>query len=82
MSSGLFTPPGSFARPDEFMAFARVLKRHNAAYFTHVRDESNKIVESVEEAIAVACATGVHTEIVHLKCSGVDTWGRRRRSPR
>ncbi|HEX3861945.1 MAG TPA: amidohydrolase family protein, partial [Stellaceae bacterium] len=28
MSSGLFTPPGSFAQPGEFMAFARVLKRH------------------------------------------------------
>ena len=76
LSSGLFTPPGSFAQPDELMAFARVLKRHNAAYFTHVRDESNKIVESVEEAIAVARATGVHTEIVHLKCSGVDNWGK------
>src|SRR5262249_10233659 len=43
MSSGLFTPPGSFARPDEMMALCTVLKRHNAAYFTHIRDESNKI---------------------------------------
>ena len=42
MSSGLFTPPGSFAQPDEMMALCAVLKRHNAAYFTHIRDESNK----------------------------------------
>jgi N-acyl-D-amino-acid deacylase len=76
MSSGLFTPPGSFAAPSEMLAFGRVLKRQNAAYFTHIRDESNKVLDSVEEAIAFARASGVHVEIVHLKCSGVDNWGR------
>src|SRR6476620_9279263 len=76
MSSGLFTPPGSFAKPDEMIAFCAVLKRHNAAYFTHIRDESNKVLEGVEEAIDIARACGVHVEIVHLKCSGVDNWGK------
>lgn len=76
MSSGLFTPPGSFAEPSELLAFGAVLKRRNAAYFTHVRDESNRIVESVEEAIAFARTCGVHVEIVHLKCSGLDNWGK------
>ena len=36
--------------------FAPSLKRHNAAYFTHIRDESNRVLEAVEEAIAVARA--------------------------
>src|SRR5215471_11098223 len=76
MSSGLFTPPGSFAQPDEMMALCTVLQRHNAAYFTHIRDESNKVVEGVDEAIDIARASGVHVEIVHLKCSGVDNWGK------
>ncbi len=76
MSSGLFTPPGSFAQADEIMAFCAVLKRHNAGYFTHIRDESNNVMEAVEEAIDVARACGVHVEIVHLKCSGVDNWGK------
>jgi len=76
MSSGLFTPPGSFAQPGEMMALCAVLKRHNAAYFTHIRDESNKVMEGVEEAIDIAHACGIHVEIVHLKCSGVDNWGK------
>ena len=76
MSSGLFTPPGSFAKPDELRTLCMVLKKHNAAYFTHVRDESNKVMEAVEEAIDVARVTGVHVEIVHLKCSGMDNWGK------
>jgi N-acyl-D-aspartate/D-glutamate deacylase len=76
MSSGLFTPPGSFAKPDEMRTLCTVLKKHNAAYFTHIRDESNNVMDAIEEAIDIARATGVHVEIVHLKCSGVDNWGK------
>jgi N-acyl-D-amino-acid deacylase len=76
MSSGLFTPPGSFAKPDEMMTLCAVLKRYNAVYFTHIRDESNKVMDAVEEAIDIARSCGVHVEIVHLKCSGVDNWGK------
>src|SRR5271155_5462898 len=76
MSSGLFTPPGCYAEPGEMIAFGHVLKRHNAAYFTHLRDESNKVIEAVAEAIEVAEQCGVHVEIVHFKCSGVDNWGK------
>lgn len=76
MSSGLFTPPGSFARPDEMKALCTVLKRHNAAYFTHIRDEANEVMEAIGEAIDIARSCGVHVEIVHLKCSGIDNWGK------
>jgi N-acyl-D-amino-acid deacylase len=76
MSSGLFTPPGSYAAPAEMVALGRVLKRHNAGYFTHLRDESNKVIEAVAEAIEIAQTCGVHVEIVHFKCSGLDNWGK------
>ena len=36
------------------IALCRVVKRHNAGYFTHLRDESNKVLEAVEEAIEIA----------------------------
>jgi N-acyl-D-amino-acid deacylase len=75
-SSGLFTPPGSFAAPDELTRLCEIVKRHKAGYFTHIRDESDGVLEGVEEAIAVARAHGIHVEIVHLKCSGVDNWGK------
>jgi N-acyl-D-aspartate/D-glutamate deacylase len=45
-------------------------------YFTHIRDEASRVLEGVEEAIDVARACGIHVEIVHLKCSGVDNWGK------
>ena len=39
LSTGLFTPPSSYAERDEIVALCTVLKRHNGAYFTHIRDE-------------------------------------------
>jgi N-acyl-D-amino-acid deacylase len=80
LSSGLFTAPGSYARPDEMAALCRVAKRYNAGYFTHLRDESNKVLDAVAEAIDIAETCGVHVEIVHFKCSGLDNWGKAARA--
>jgi N-acyl-D-amino-acid deacylase len=76
LSSGLFTPPSSYADRAEMVALCNVLRRHNAAYFTHLRDESNNVIAAVEEAIDIARTCHVHVEIVHLKCSGLDNWGK------
>ena len=75
LSSGLFTPPGSYSEGEEIVALGRVLARHGARYATHIRDESNGVFEAVDEAIAFAEATGVHVQIVHFKLSGTDNWG-------
>jgi N-acyl-D-amino-acid deacylase len=75
LSSGLFTAPGCYADAAEIHALARVLRRHGAAYSSHIRDEADHVGEAVREAIAVAEATGVHVQIAHLKLSGVDNWG-------
>ena len=76
LSSGLFTAPGSFARAEELHDLLAVVRRHRGTYATHVRDESDGIFDAVREAIAAAEASGVHVQIVHLKLSGVDNWGR------
>jgi N-acyl-D-aspartate/D-glutamate deacylase len=76
LSSGLFTPPGSYAQRAEMIALGHVLRRHNAGYFTHLRDESSRVLDAVAEAIELAEVCGVHVEIVHFKCSGTDNWGK------
>ena len=75
LSSGLFTAPGIFAKPQEMVALGDVLKRHGGAYSSHVRDEANHVFEAVREAIAVGERCGVHVQIAHLKLSGTDNWG-------
>jgi N-acyl-D-amino-acid deacylase len=76
LSTGLFTPPSSYADRAEIVVLCNVVKRHNAGYFTHIRDEANKVIPAVEEAIDIARTCGIHVEIVHLKCSGLDNWGK------
>ena len=76
LSTGLFTPPGCFAEPDEILALAHVLKRHGGGYFSHLRDEAGHVFEALDEAIHVGAETGVHVQVVHVKLSGVDNWGR------
>ena len=58
------------------MRLCEIVKRHKAGYFTHIRDESDGVLESVEEALAVAREHRIHIEIVHMKCSGVNNWGK------
>jgi len=76
LSTGLFTPPGCFAETDEIIALAKVLKRHGAGYFSHLRDEANHVFEALDEAIRIGAASGVHVQVVHVKLSGLDNWGR------
>jgi N-acyl-D-aspartate/D-glutamate deacylase len=72
LSSGLFTAPGSFARPDEIAALLTVVRRHGGRYATHLRSEAGAVVEAVREAIAASETSRVPTHIVHFKLSGVE----------
>ena len=76
MSTGLFTSPGSYAKTDELVALAKTLETHHAAYFTHLRDESNGVMQALEEAIAIGQEAKIHVQVVHFKCSGLDNWGK------
>ena len=75
MSSGLFTAPGSYAAGEELVELGAILKRHGALYFTHLRDEANRVYDAVDEATEFGERTGVHVQIVHIKLSGMDNWG-------
>jgi N-acyl-D-amino-acid deacylase len=79
LSSGLFTAPGSYSEADEMVALGRIVASHGGRYFTHLRDESEGVFDAVAEAVLFGERTGVHVQIVHLKLSGLDNWGRAER---
>ena len=76
MSSGLVYPPGLFSRPQELTELARVCAAAGGIYTTHMRNEGNRLLEAVEEAIGVAEASGVQLVISHLKASGKPNHGK------
>ena len=75
MSTGLFTAPGNYAKSEELLALAGVLRRHAATYASHIRDEANHVFEAVREAISIGESAGVRVQIAHLKLSSTDNWG-------
>jgi N-acyl-D-amino-acid deacylase len=75
LSSGPFTAPGAFARPQELESLAAVAARRGAGYTTHLRNEAGAVFSALQEAIAVAQRTGARTRIVHAKVSGAGSWG-------
>ena len=76
VSTGLIYQPGSFARTPELIALAKVAAKHHGFYASHIRGESKRIGEALDEAFTIAREARVPVEIWHLKVSGRANWGR------
>lgn len=74
MSSGLTYAPGVYAEPREIHALARVVADHGGFYASHLRNESQHLIDALDEIISVASATGVAVQISHLKALGREHW--------
>ncbi len=75
-SSGLEYTPGEFAPRDELIALCRPLAALGLPYATHMRNEDDRVIEAVDEAIAVAMGAGCPLQISHLKTEGPRNWGK------
>jgi len=53
---------------------AKIVKKYNGVYTTHVRGESEELLQAVTEAIDVAKESGVNLQISHLKAMGEKSW--------
>ena len=74
LSTGLEYAPGSFASPDEVAELCRVAVEHGGLYATHMRDEGDQLLESLDEAIGVARMTGASLQISHFKVAYARNW--------
>ncbi len=75
-SSGLEYTPGSFASTQELTALCRPLRARGLVYATHLRNEDDRLLEAISEAIAVAQGAGCRLQISHLKTQGPRNWGK------
>jgi N-acyl-D-amino-acid deacylase len=76
MSSGLVYPPGAYAVTDELVAIGGALRARDAIYASHIRNEGERLVQAVDEAISIGERLGVRTQVSHLKASGRANHGR------
>lgn len=75
-STGLEYTPGAFASTDELIALCRPLASRRLPYATHMRNEDDQVLESIDEAIRVARGAGCPLEISHLKMQGPRNWNK------
>ncbi len=76
LSTGLEYEIGSYASTEEVIAMARVAAKYGGIYISHIRDEADKTLDAVREAIAVGEKAKLPVQITHLKLGTVGVWGK------
>lgn len=75
ISTGLIYRPGIYAKTDEVLELVKVVAPYGGIYHSHIRNERDKLLEAVGEAIAIAEGAGVRANISHFKVMRKANWG-------
>ena len=75
-STGLIYRPGRWSQTDEVIALAEEAAPFGALYTTHMRNEGDRLLEAVDEALTIGREAGVHAHISHHKSAGRRNWGK------
>lgn len=67
-STGLYYPASNQAPTDEVIAVAEALRGTGKLYVTHMRDEGDGVLASIEESLKIGSAVGAPVVISHHKC--------------
>jgi N-acyl-D-amino-acid deacylase len=78
LSSGLYYEPAFAAPTEEVIEICRPLTRHGGIYCTHMRNEGDQVIESLEETFRIGRELGVPVVISHHKVVGKSNHGRSR----
>ncbi|MDR5730530.1 MAG: D-aminoacylase [Terriglobia bacterium] len=76
LSTGLAYLSAFSASTEEVMALTEPLAAAGAIYTTHMRSETEAILEAMDEAVRIGKHARVPVLISHLKCAGIANWGR------
>jgi N-acyl-D-amino-acid deacylase len=78
VSTGLYYEPASAAPTEEVIEVCRPLIKHGGVYCTHMRDEGDRILDSLEETFRIGRELDVPVVISHHKLAGRPNHGRSR----
>ncbi|MEI6645946.1 MAG: D-aminoacylase [bacterium] len=74
LTTGLLYQPGKYAASLEIEALARTATQGAGMYASHIRNEGDTLLESVEEVLSLVEKIGIHAQISHLKTAGPPNW--------
>src|SRR5579871_4374476 len=76
VSTSLEYAPAPYAKTEELIALAAEAGKLGGIYATHMRSESDAVLESIDEALRIGRAAHIPVEIWHIKVAGKANWGR------
>jgi N-acyl-D-aspartate/D-glutamate deacylase len=76
LSSGLAYLSANAASTEEVLALTQLLASAGAVYTTHMRTESDAILDAMNEAFEIGRLSDAPVILSHLKCAGIANWGR------
>ncbi len=74
LSTSLIYPPAVYAPTDEIVALNRVVGEYGGRYYTHMRNEGDRLLEAIDEALTIGKESGTPVHIFHLKAAGRANW--------
>jgi len=74
-STGLIYIPGTYANTEEVVALAQAAAKYGGIYASHLRDEGERIIQAIEEAVRVGKEAGVPVQLAHFKIDNKKLWG-------
>ena len=75
LSTGLIYPPCVYADTAELTELCKITATHNGVFVVHMRNEGDKLLESIDEVVSVGRGSGVSVHISHFKANGRANWG-------
>jgi N-acyl-D-amino-acid deacylase len=76
LSSALEYVPDCYAGREELIALCKVVSEYGGMYISHIRNEDDQLLESMDDFLKVADAAKVRAEIYHFKQTGKANWGK------
>lgn len=76
LSTGLIYIPGTYSKTEEIVRLAKIAAKYNGIYVSHMRSESDSVIQAINEALHIGKTAGLPVEISHFKVSGQQNWGR------
>src|ERR1700691_2664260 len=76
VSTALEYAPAPYAKTDELIALAAEGGKFGGIYSTHMRNESDSVLDAIDEALRIGREAHVPVEIWHIKVAGKNNWGR------
>jgi len=74
ISTALIYAPGSYARTEEIIELCKVAAEYRGKYISHLRSESDRLLEALDEFLRISRAANIPAEIYHLKAAGEANW--------